>query len=616
MKSFHSIPALMLSLSAALPANANTGESNDNDATNNTVVITATRTEQSLDSTLAATTVITREDIERYQPRDLPELLNRVAGLTISTQGTSGSITSLFTRGTNSNHTLIIVDGQRINSATAGTTAFQFINPEQIERIEIVRGARASLYGSDAIGGVIQIFTKQGSKKAKGIAKVSTGTNNSQQIQFGVQGGFEKTQFNLDHNYVYRGGFDSTENRDVNNQDDDAYINKSINTHIKHQVSDRVAMAVSYLKNQGEIEIDDPFSDTPEVLSSFELESIQITSDIELTNKFGLSLSTGKSTDYSTYESDTENFIYPTESNRTSAVAQGEYDLSETQTIVAAYDFFDDKLVDTTSFAETNRKTEAMILQYVADYGHYSVATSVRQDRIEHFGREVTESIDFGWHISPTLQLITSWGSAFKAPTFNDLYNYGGDPDLDPESSINREIGFKGTKFQGEANQFTWQVNAFQNRIDQLIQWDSAQRMTVNIDQAEIKGVELSVSTTIQDWALNGNVSYVDPENTATHKQLARRPKQTLNLDVDRRWQKLSVGASLHASNERFDDAANTVELAGFGTVDLRTAYHCNDELKFQLSVTNLFDQDYQLVDTYNTEGLGAMLSVVYQPTL
>ena len=606
----------MLGLSAVLPAHANTGDSNDNTETaNNTVVITATRTEQSLDSTLAATTVITRDDIERYQARDLPELLNRVTGLTVTSQGTTGSLTSLFTRGTNSSHTLIIVDGQRLNSATTSATAFQFINPDQIERIEIVRGARASLYGSDAIGGVIQIFTKQGSQKATGLVKIATGTNNTQEIQLGAQGGFEKTQFSLNHSYVYSSGFDSTISKDINALDDDAYINKSINTQITHQVNDRVSVTASYLQNRGESEFD---GYDPKAFARFEIEAIQLATDIEINENYGVTAQVGKATDFSTSESEApDTAVWPTETNRTSASLQNEITLTDQQTVLVAYDFFDDKLVDATDYKETTRKTEAIILQYLADFDRYGITTSVREDRIERFGREITESIDFGWHFSSTLHLIASWGSAFKAPTFNDLYfSYGGNPDLNPESSINREIGFKGTSFQGQENQISWQINAFQNRIDQLIQWNSTEHQTVNIDQAEIKGVELSLATTLKDWSLNGNLSYVDPENTATGKQLARRPKQTFNLDIDRRWQKMSIGASLHANNERFDDAANTVEVAGFGTVDLRTAYHCSDELKFQLSVTNLFDQDYQLVDTYNTEGLGAMLSVVYQPNL
>ena len=607
----------MLGLSAVLPAHANTGDSNDNAETaNNTVVITATRTEQSLDSTLAATTVITRDDIERYQARDLPELLNRVTGLTVTTQGTKGSLTSLFTRGTNSSHTLIIVDGQRLNSATTGATAFQFISPDQIERIEIVRGARASLYGSDAIGGVIQIFTKQGSQKATGLVKIATGTNNTQEIQFGAQGGFEKTQFNFEQSYSYSGGFDSNTSEDVLNKDDDAFNNKTLNTFLKHQLNDRISLTANYMQNKGSVEYDNSYNLEP--FSDFELEAIRLSSDVDINAHWGASISIGKSTDLITYQSEDENdtpSIF--ETNRSSASLQNEVAVTEQQTLVVAYDFFDDKLVDATGYAETTRKTEAIILQYLADFDRYGITTSVREDRIERFGREITESIDFGWHFSSTLHLIASWGSAFKAPTFNDLYfSYGGNPDLNPESSINREIGFKGTSFQGQENQISWQINAFQNRIDQLIQWNSTEHQTVNIDQAEIKGVELSLATTLKDWSLNGNLSYVDPENTATGKQLARRPKQTFNLDVDRRWQKMSIGASLHANNERFDDAANTVEVAGFGTVDLRTAYHCSDELKFQLSVTNLFDQDYQLVDTYNTEGLGAMLSVVYQPTL
>ena len=601
----------MLGLSAVLPAHANTDDSNNNaEAANNTVVITATRTEQSLDSTLAATTVITRDDIERYQARDLPELLNHVAGLTITSTGARGSAASIFTRGTNSNHTLIIVDGQRINSATLGATAFQFISPDQIERIEIVRGARASLYGSDAIGGVIQIFTKQGGQKAQGLVKIATGTNNTQEIQFGAQGGFEKTQFSLNHSYVYSGGFDSTVSKEPTAEDDDAFINKALNTNITHQFNDRVSISASYLQNRGENEIDAFLQGGG--FGSFEIETIQLSTDIEVSEHIGLTFKTGKTTDFSTDESDEQGGVIDTyETNRTSAAMQAEITVTDQQTFVVAHDFFNEKV---NASEIDDRKTDSDILQYIADFEYISVVTSVRQDRIEKIGTEVTESIDLGLNITPSIQATISWGSAFHAPTVSDLSN---NPDIHPENSINREFGLKGTGFKGQDRQFKWQVSAFQNRIDQLIMWapdTSGEWAPINIGQAEIKGVELSFSTTLFDWHLSSNATYIDAEDSTTHTQLLRRPKQTLNVDLDRRWQKISFGTSLHASNERLD--FGDVEVAGFGTVDLRTAYHCNDELKFQLSVTNLFDQDYQLVDTYNTEGLGAMLSVVYQPNL
>ena len=118
-----------------------------------TTLVTATRTKQSIDDTLAPVSVLTREDIERLQPKDLAELLNQVPGLVVTQDGSKGSSSSIFIRGTNNDHTLFLVDGQRVSSATLGETAFQFLDPEQIERIEVVRGPRSNLYGSEAIGG-------------------------------------------------------------------------------------------------------------------------------------------------------------------------------------------------------------------------------------------------------------------------------------------------------------------------------------------------------------------------------------------------------------------------------------------------------------------------------
>lgn len=173
------------------------------------VVVTATRTEQSEDESLASVSVITREDIDKKQPLSVQDALVGIPGINISNQGGLGKNSSVFMRGTNSDQVLVLVDGVRMGSATTGTTAFQDIPIDQIEHIEIVRGPRSSLYGSEAIGGVIQIFTRKGGGGLKPFLSLGGGTNSTYKASGGVSGGDEQAWFNFSLAELYTGGINA-----------------------------------------------------------------------------------------------------------------------------------------------------------------------------------------------------------------------------------------------------------------------------------------------------------------------------------------------------------------------------------------------------------------------
>ena len=321
-----------------------------------TIVITATRTEQTLASTVAPTTVLTRQDIAKYQSKDLYELLSHVPGLNVTRQGARGSLSSIFIRGSSSKQTLIILDGQRISSATTGSAAFQFLNPEQIDRIEVVRGPRASLYGSDAIGGVIQIFTRKGRDQTQGILQLGAGNHRTQEHMAGINGQTSTTSFNFNQSYSYSGGINVSRFNQENSKDSDAFINQAFNTRIHHQLNNRIHIGGSYLKNEGEVEYD--FGDG-KPFQQFEIESLNSYLEADINSIWDLKLSGGKSKDYSTSEDETTENIYITESIRTSASLQNNISLAPQHDLIIAYDFFDEKLGDSTNFNADSRKTEA-----------------------------------------------------------------------------------------------------------------------------------------------------------------------------------------------------------------------------------------------------------------
>lgn len=572
-----------------------------------TIVITATRTEQTLASTVAPTTVLTRQDIAKYQSKDLYELLSHVPGLNVTRQGARGAQSSIFIRGTNSEHALILLDGQRIASASVGTTAFQFLNPEQIDRIEVVRGPRASLYGSDAIGGVIQIFTRKGRDKTQGILQLGAGNHRTQEHMAGINGQTSTTSFNFNQSYSYSNGINVRRLNEENSKDSDAFINQAFNTRIHHQLNNRTHIGGSYLKNEGEVEYDSSFADKP--FHQFEIESFNTYLAADINQYWDFKLSGGKSRDFLTAEDDLNSNILIFETNRNSASFQNNIHVDENHSFILAYDYFDDELDGTGTYKIDSRKTEAVIAQYLTELGPHSFVVGVREDEIEDTATKVTGSIDWGWNINQRLQTRLSFGEGFRAPTVSSLHGSSAKPELKPEESKNIELGI-----QGHESNFLWQANIFQNQIKQLLEWDYAEGAMGNIAEAEIRGAEFIFSSQIQDWSLATNLTFLIPENKKTGKQLIKRPKRAINIDVDRNWKKFDFGASLLARSHRFD--FDNVELGGYGIVNLRGAYRYAEQLKFQLSLTNIFDKKYQDAEGYNSEGLGALLSVVYTPDL
>ena len=251
-KSLTTLLAVCLTSAASLSSFA------ADDSKMETMVVTATRTPLALTKTLASVTTLDRSDIERLQATNVPELLSRVPGINLSQNGGEGSNTGIFIRGAEANQTLILIDGIRSSSATLGSTAIQYLNPDQIERIEIVRGPRSALYGSDAIGGVIQIFTKQGSKDLKTSFTVGAGSNETQKISASASAGTDTTQFNVTASYYDTQGFSRKDATLVSppDNDDDAYRNSSLSASLSHQINDNNLWSFSLSHNEGESEYD------------------------------------------------------------------------------------------------------------------------------------------------------------------------------------------------------------------------------------------------------------------------------------------------------------------------------------------------------------------------
>lgn len=582
----------------------------------NPVVVTATRTPQTADDTLASVTVITREDIERQQVHSVAELLQGVQGISVSNNGGPGKVTSVFIRGAESDQTLVLIDGVKVGSAATGTFPFQDLPPEQIERIEIVRGPRSSLYGSEAIGGVIQIFTRKGEGAPTPTFNIGAGSNKTQRVSGGINGGTDKAWYNLNLAYETTNGFNACTGDPVSfrgcgtfEPDNDGYDNRSITLGTGYRFTRALDVSFNFLKTKGDVEFDgDNFGNESDTILQVAGGKVRF-SPLDI---WDITLKAGQNKDESnTYQDGA--FVSKFDTERDTVSLQNDVSTGDFGLFTLGVDYQNDKLDSTTTFTEDSRHNTGVFGQYQAQILGQSLEGAVRVDDNEQFGSETTGSVAWGYKLENQLRLMASWGTAYKAPTFNELYFPGfGNPDLDPEKSKSYEIGVSRTHSWGDIS-----INAYQTTIDDLIGFD-ALFSPVNIDKARIRGLEVGTFVSPFGWDLNGSFTLMDPKNRSSGpnrgKQLVRRPKRSLRIDLDRRFARLALGATLIAQSKRYDDLANTRKLDAYQTLDLRAEYPLLESLQLAVRVGNVLDEDYETAEFFPQEGRSYFVSLRYRP--
>ena len=576
--------------------------------------------EQDAQKTLAAVTVIDRSEIERKQFSSLQDLLRTVPGVTYSNTGGLGKTTSVSIRGTGNRHALVLVDGQKVGSATLGETAFEHFPIDQIERVEVLRGPRSSLYGSEAIGGVIQIFTRKGTQNGiKPFASFTYGSHETYQGNVGLNIRQNDTWATLNLAGTKTKGIDATNITEVPDLDKDGYENKSASLRIGHKFSDQFDVDASILVVNGENEYDSkdlPWTpDVENVHSKIEQNVYSIGATYKPFDMWTTGLKLGRSED----KLDSRDG-YPSVINtqRDSLSWLNTLNFNKQNTLMLGFDYQNDEVSGTKAYAVKERDNKAYFAQYLGSFGDFDVQGAIRQDDNEQFGNHTTGSATLGYRFNDAVQTYVSYGTAFKAPTFNDLYWPGSEsPTLVPEESENYEIGFKGV-----ISNVQWELNGFYNEIENMIAWApnaSGNYVPSNIDKAKIKGAEVSFTQQLNDFVWNLNYTYQEPENETAGlhgKQLFLKPKQIFNASADYTMDKWTVGASVHAEDKRYTNAANTDELGSFATVDTRVTYQATPEFSVQAKLANMFDKEYSTnysnSTLYNQDGRTAWVTLRY----
>ena len=584
------------------------------------VIVTATRTAITADEALSAVTVITRADIERLQPQSVQDLLTGLPGVSLANSGGPGQQTSLFMRGTNSSHTLVLIDGVRIGSVGNGLPAFEQIPVEQIERIEIVRGPRSSLYGADAIGGVIQIFTRHGSRDGglRPSFSLTTGSDRLLRGEAGLSGGGAHAWYNLSvgaqHtrgiNACRLGAAEAFAGCFVDEPDRDAYRNRNLLANGGYRWDNGAELSGSWLRSLGEIHFDGSYQNRSRTTQ----QAAGSLLSFDPLQGWKSTLSVGQNLDrYDNYENrDFVGYIY---SRRNQAAWQNDLSLAADQLLTLGVDWQQEHIDSDTGFLASRRDNTGGYVQYQGTFGRNELQLSARRDHNGQFGDHDTGAVAWGYRLDHGLRLSASYGSAFHAPTFNDLYYpYGsGNPQLRPETSRSAELGLA-----QQTDRWNWAVNAYQTRITQLITLDS-NYVPRNISTARIRGVESQLGLKLDGWQLQGYLTWLQPLNRDggpdQGRVLPRRPEHTARVDLDRRFGAFGVGATVYAAGRSYDDAANRHPLGGYATTDLRASYRFAPDWQVEARLANVFDHRYETVWYFNQPGRSVFLTLRYSPS-
>lgn len=616
--------AIAVASATSLPALAATPKITE------TMIVTATRIETPVAQVIAPVSVISAADIERLQITDMTQLLSRLAGMESQSAGGLGSNTSLFVRGGNTLHTLVLVDGIRVNSSTLGQTAIEHIDLSNIDRVELVRGPSSSLYGADAVSGVLNIITKKPAG-AEATLKAEVGSQNLTRSSLAVANGNEKTRWSLVVGHESMTDFDRSTIDSFHNGDDDAYRNTHIAASVRQQWTDALTTGLSYQRNEGEIEQDSqcynafyaevacaPYADFRQELIS--LDNIwQINERVQLKALIARAVDETENGDDIVTAAQVEGSDNLFKTTKNTYQLQSLIRASEQVQVVAGAEYYKDELDSSNDYLATSRDNTAFFTNTVVSLGANEFTAGLRNDDNQAFGNHTTESVSYGRALSDNLKLIASWGTAFRAPTFNDLYwpedPYGvGNLDLDPEESRNLDLGIK---YQDDLQRFS--ATAFRNKVENLISWapvDAAdpwgQWTPSNINNARMKGVELEYGITVNNLIAAATYTWVDAEDTDTGLRLVNRSRQLFNLDVDYSVGKLGYGVTVKARSSRYADVANARELAGYGLVDARVSYAVSTDLTLTGSLTNLFDKEYVARENFNEQGRGFVVGFSY----
>jgi vitamin B12 transporter len=574
-----------------------------------TLVVTASRTPQPAQATLDPVIIITRKDIEASGASDITQLLRLFANSDIRTTGGAGQPAGLFLRGANSTHTLFLVDGLRVNSATVGGTAFEALPLDLIERIEIVKGPMSGLYGSEALGGVVQIFTRKDSTPVlRALFGVGNASAGRVQAGLSVQDGPATLDVSAGHRRIKDVSATRPEAAfGQHDPDRDAHESTHGNLRAGYTFRNGETLTVSLFQTRGKTDFDAGAGGANR--NRQKISGQQLESRNELSPGWQSHLRIGRSEDDLTYSGSF--------TGRFRTVQDQASWINELRTIrgfmTVGLESRVEKVSGSDTYVVSKRDTRSLFTGYVERLENQQVEFSLRRDEEDQFGARTTGSFTYGLWLSPALRVQAKGGRAFRAPSFSDLYlppdplfGPSSNPQLKPERADSGEIS---VAWKQGAHSLTF--TGFQNHIDDLISFVFGSGPQ-NVRRARIRGVELDAGTQWWGTNLRASLTVQRPKDDDTGLQLRSRAKQFGAVHASRSWGAWQGGLSIIATGARFDSANESAasRMGGYATVDANIRYAIDKQWNVALAVNNLGDKRYELAQGYNMPGRQAMLTV------
>lgn len=585
---------------------ANAANQNSQHAQLEHTVVTGTYGPKTVGESLASITVIDEEEIRAKAPADFTELLRGQPGINVTGNGSFGKSTSVNIRGVQNAGTVFLLDGIKVHSATGGGAPWQFIPTDLIQRVEIVRGPRSSLYGADAMGGVVQAFSLDPKYGKNGWLETGAGNFGSQKTNAGISGTAGNTRFSLSGSHKETDG-----TAIVEDGEDRAFRNTAGLGRIVHDFDNGGEASLMLLQSQGNTEYENGNTD-------YTIRTIGLNLMTPVNDYWRTGIQLAESRD------DEKSFSGGKASYFNTRLRQARWENTvaySSHELVVGAELQQDEVKSSQSFNETSRTNNAVFSQLRLNFGTMDAQLSLRSDDNEAYGTKETGGLAFGYSLDPHHRLRASYGTAFRAPTFNNLYypaasakGYRGNPDLKPEQAETFELGASGNYAQ-----WFWDLALYQMNIDDLISTVSVDTFTtpVNVNKARIRGTEFAAGYEHNGWRTALALTYMDPEDRETGKQLRRLSKTTARFDLDKTIGQLAVGGSVIAEGDRYDDAANKNKLGGFATLDLRASWQFSPHWSTRLTFANLLDKEYSTAkkskdQNYIAAGRTGMLTLRY----
>jgi len=577
------------------------------------VVVTANRTPQIATEVLNDNITITSEDIVRSGRTSLVDLLQRQRGIEIVRNGGPATNSSVYLRGTDTKQNIVLIDGVRVGSATSGGANWAGIPLSQIDRVEIVYGPLSTMYGADAVGGVIQIFTKKGDGPPAPTVSAGVGSDRTYNLEAGVSGSSNGFRYALRAAHEESDGFSSTRRGASGfNADRDGYDSNSASGQFSLELAKGHEIGVNFLHSDLESQFDS--SATFDDRIKAKVSTISAFSKNQILPDWTSQVMVSQSQDKGSNITRTGTTRFDTRQQQVSW--QNNISVFTTDVVQLIAEHRREEVDSSTSELNRSRTTNSIAAGYQLKRGAHLAAASIRNDNSSQFGSHATGSLSYGYRLTNALRASASIGTSFRAPSFNDLYFPGyGLPDNKPEKGRNAEAGL-----YYEDGKSTYSAVVYRNRLTDLLVFvpncprpgSTALGCAENVNEAVISGLTLGARTAVGSFNLGASLDFQNPKDETTGRQLARRAKRHGTLSLDHTAGKLTTGGDIVFSAERFDDANNRNRLGGYGIVNLYANYEVAPNWSLFARWNNVLDKDYELARNYNTAGSNVFVGLRY----